>query len=34
VPDLAGAYGLSLPPDSGERAATLASLHYVTAIRN
>jgi methyltransferase (TIGR00027 family) len=34
VPDLAGAYGLSLPPDSGERAATLASLHYVTAVRN
>lgn len=31
VPELAGAYGLSLPIDSGDGAATLASLHYVTA---
>jgi Leucine carboxyl methyltransferase len=34
VPELAGAYGLSLPADTGDRAATLASLHYVTATRN
>jgi methyltransferase (TIGR00027 family) len=34
VPELAGAYGLSLPADAGDRTATLASLHYVTATRN
>lgn len=34
VPELAAAYGLSLPPDSSDRTATLASLHYVTAKRS
>jgi methyltransferase (TIGR00027 family) len=34
VPELAAAYGLSLPADTGDRAATLASLQYVTATRN
>jgi methyltransferase (TIGR00027 family) len=34
VPELAAAYGLSLPADSADRTATLASLQYVTATRN
>jgi methyltransferase (TIGR00027 family) len=34
VAELAGAYGLSLPADTADRAVTLASLQYVTAIRN
>jgi methyltransferase (TIGR00027 family) len=34
VPELAAAYGLSLPADTADRAATLASLQYVTATRN
>jgi methyltransferase (TIGR00027 family) len=34
VPEFAAAYGLSLPADTADRAATLASLQYVTATRN
>jgi methyltransferase (TIGR00027 family) len=34
VAELAGAYGLLLPADTADRAVTLASLQYVTAIRN
>jgi methyltransferase (TIGR00027 family) len=33
VPDLAAAYGLSLPPASNDNEETLTSLHYVTARR-
>ena len=33
VPELAAAYGLSLPTDSGDGAGTLTSLDYVTARR-
>jgi methyltransferase (TIGR00027 family) len=34
VPELAAAYGLSLPADTADRTATLASLQYVTATRS
>jgi methyltransferase (TIGR00027 family) len=34
VAELAAAYGLSLPADAADRAATLASLQYVTATRS
>jgi methyltransferase (TIGR00027 family) len=33
VPDLAAAYGLSLPPAANDNEETLTSLHYVTAKR-
>src|SRR5262249_38370602 len=34
VPDLAAAYGFSLPPASDDNEETLTSLHYVTARRS
>jgi O-methyltransferase involved in polyketide biosynthesis len=33
LPDLAAAYGLSLPPAYNDDEETLTSLHYVTAKR-